>query len=330
MSRQPVFTLGPLLWALVLVLLGPPSILAVAGEERPDVKASTALSEKHGPAASPVATGKLSQLVREERWREAAELAEALAKELPYDPMVFYWLGEARLQLGNPIGSVQALRSAQRLGLDTKSLHETLGAAYYALYQFKLFEDQMQRAIEIDPRASRPWYNLGRYYETARGDFTGALKFFEKAKEMEPEDEKSWAHTGFCLEVSGRIDEARRAYETAIALVESKGVQWSLPHQGMSRLLIGDQPESALQFARKAVQIEPNVDSNHLVLARAYEKLGKLREAVSELGEAIRLSPTNLVPRRVLARIYGLLGMKDAAQNELKMIQEITQVYGAR
>ena len=312
--------------ALALILLGSPKILNATDQEGPKVEDS----ENHASAGRSEATLRLSQLVREARWSEAAELAEQLVGQPPHEPMVFYWLGEARLQLGNPIGSIQALRSAQHLGLNTRPLHETLGTAYYAVYQFKLFEDQMHRVIEIDPRASRPWYNLGRYYESARSDFSGALKFFQKAKELEPEDEKSWAHIGYCLEFSGRIDEARRAYATSVALVESRRVQLSLPYQGLSRLLAEDEPERALQFAEKAVQIEPNADSSRLVLAKVYERLGRLPEAVTELREAVRLNPTNLVPRRMLARFYARLGKEDAAQEELKMIQEISQVYGTR
>jgi Flp pilus assembly protein TadD len=273
---------------------------------------------------------RLSELAREERWSEAAALAEQLVQESPHDPMVFYWLGAARLHLDNPIGAIQALRSAERLGLDTRPLHETLGAAYYAVYQFKLFEAQMNRAIEIDPRASRPWYNLGRYYESARSDFSGALKLFEKAKELDPEDEKSWAHIGFCQEASGRNEEARRAYETAITLVESKHVQLSLPYQGLARLSMEGETARALPFAQKAVQMEPNSDANHLVLAKVYQRLGNLPQAVLELREAIRLNPTDPAPRQVLARIYSRLGRHDDAEAELKMVHELNQVYGAR
>lgn len=324
------FPAAPFL-AVALILLGLPKTLTGMEQETPEVESQHHLSESNAPAGrSSQATLRLSQLVKEKRWSEVAELAESLVGKLPQEPMVFFWLGEARLQMGNSIGSIQALRSAQHLGLDTRPLHETLGAAYYAVYQFKLFEDQMHRVIEIDPRASRPWYNLGRYYESARSDFSGALKFFEKAKELEPEDEKSWAHIGYCLEVSGRVDEARRAYATAISLVETRRVRLSLPYQGLSRLLMENQPESALQFAQKAVQMEPDADSNRLALAKAYERLGKLPEAVTELREAIRLNPTDLVPRRLLVRFYAQLGREDAAREELKTIQEISQVYGTR
>jgi tetratricopeptide (TPR) repeat protein len=300
------------------------------GQGRPEVEDAHHSSERDAPAGRSEATLRLSQLVREERWSEAAELAEQLVQELPHDPMVFYWLGEARLHLDNPIGSIQALRSAERLGLDTRFLHEALGTAYYTVYQFKLFEEQMNKVIQIDPRASRPWYNLGRYYESARSDLSGALKFFEKAKELDPEDEKSWAHIGYCLEASGRTEEAHRAYAAAITLVERKRERLSLPYQGLARLSLEAEPERALDFAHKAVQMEPNSDSNRLVLAKVYQRLGKLSEAVAELREAIRLNPTNLAPRHVLARIYTRLGKAEAAQAEMRMIEEISSVYGVR
>jgi tetratricopeptide (TPR) repeat protein len=272
----------------------------------------------------------LAQLAREEHWKELRDIAEKRVQAVPGDVAAFYWLGEARLHLDNPIGAIQALRSAERLGLNTEFSHESLGVAYSAVYQYRLFEEQMKKAIGIDSRAARPWYYLGRYYESVRGDAAGALKLFSKARDLDAEDPQTWVHMASCLETLDQPEEAQRAYTTALRLAEKKGERLSLAYQGLARLSMETAPERALDFAEKAVQMEPQTDANHLVLAKVDERLGRVPEAVKELQEAIRLNSTNIVPHQILANLYFRLGRKDAGQAELRIIREISEVYGVR
>jgi hypothetical protein len=76
-------------------------------------------------AADPEAK-EISQLVSEKRWPDVVEAAHHLIGSHPGDAAAFYWLGTAQLQLHNAVDAVRALRSAQKLGLDTPFLHESL------------------------------------------------------------------------------------------------------------------------------------------------------------------------------------------------------------
>jgi cytochrome c-type biogenesis protein CcmH/NrfG len=94
-------------------------------------------------AADPEAK-EISQLVSEKRWPALVEAAHQLIRSHPGDAAAFYWLGTAQLQLHNAVDAVRALRSAQKLGLDTPFLHESLSLAYYDPHQFTLFDQQMR------------------------------------------------------------------------------------------------------------------------------------------------------------------------------------------
>src|SRR5205814_1588027 len=104
------------------------------------------------------------------------------------------WLGVARFQLNDYIRSVQALRSAEKLGLGTASLHKALALAYYSLHQYYLFEKRMNQAAKLDPRDSEPLYYLGRYYESVVNNFGRALDFFDRAVQLSPKDVKGVFH----------------------------------------------------------------------------------------------------------------------------------------
>ena len=270
----------------------------------------------------------LFALIQAKKWGEAASLAQNLAKSRPGDSMVFYGLGLTRIQVGNSIGAIQALRSAQRLGLNTVRLHLALGAAYMTMDQYILFEQQMQEAMRMSTANYLPHYYVGRYLESVPNDFAGALRNFDEATQLNPEDAKSWYYKGYCLEVLGRPAEARVAYETAIRLVTKKGERLSLPDQGMARLLAESEPTQALAYARRAIALEPGLDSNHFVIAKLYERLGRLPDAITELQAATRLNPSSAAPHYVLSRVYTSLGDRKSARAELSVFEKINRTYG--
>jgi len=279
-----------------------------------------------------VATGNseagIPDLVRQKRWKEVAELAQKESLKNPGDPSHFYWLGIARFQLQDPVGAVQALRSAEKLGLNTALFHEGLGLAYQKLNQYFLFERQMEKASALDPRDPRPLYYLGLYHVTIKSDVATGLSYFDRALRLRSDDAKSLYQRGNCLEKMGRWKEARGAYTDAISLVEKSGEHLGWPFQGMARLLLEESPQEALGFAKKAVELEPNEYSNHLTLAKVYERLGNLPEAVREAQVATTQDPTSSTARYALFKLYRRSGDLEASETELKMFEKLRAVYG--
>ena len=298
------------------------------GQGRPQIQIDDAGPGTTPPPATPGSLSRLSALVTHEQWSEAAKLAQDLTRQDPNDPAVSYYLGLTRVHFHDPIGAIRALRTAERLGMDTASFHQVLGIAYYNVHQFILFQEQMEKATALAPADYKPYFYVGQYLESVRNDFPGALRYFAKSRGLNPEHTESWYYEGYCLEMIGRLAEAQNTYETAVQSIEKRHERFSLPYQGIARLLAGEAPVQALEFARKAVDLEPNLDSNHVIMAKVYEKLGRLSDASIELQTAERLDPTNATPRFLLAHIYSKIGDRKAAETELAMFKEIKQLYG--
>jgi tetratricopeptide (TPR) repeat protein len=195
--------------------------------------------------------------LRRKEWNKAAKLGEELVREAPGNPMYWHWLGVARVPLHDSVGAIQAMRSAELLGMNTVDFHVDLGLGYYTINQFILFQQQMDKAIAMDPNSFKPYYYMGRYRESILDDYSGALKFFDKAVQLNPKDVKSWSYKGYCLKELGQQDNARAAFETAIKLGEGRDERFSFPYQGMAQSLLDTDPNQALQFARKAIEMEP-------------------------------------------------------------------------
>src|SRR5207248_2745681 len=138
--------------------------LTVAQTPQPTSLESGATAKMESPYTQ------IHEFVRLKQWKELAVLTEELHRKNSTDPTALYWLGISRLKLHEPIGAVQAFRSAEKLGLQTALSHEGLGLAYYDLNQFWLFEEQMKKAASLDPRDPTPDYYLGLYRWTIRAD----------------------------------------------------------------------------------------------------------------------------------------------------------------
>jgi tetratricopeptide (TPR) repeat protein len=272
---------------------------------------------------------KIPELARHKRWKEVAEFAQEMTLKSPSDPDGFFWLGTARLELHDSIGAVQALRSAQLLGMNRSILHENLGRAYYDLNQFILFQGQMEEASRLDPLNFRPNYFLGLYHLAIRSDVATALDFFSKATKLEPNDWRSLYQEGRCLELSGKASESRGYYTRAIRILEKGNEPFGWPFQGMAHLMINQDTQQALDFAKKAVEREPHEYSNHLTLAQVYERLGNIPEAIREAEIAANQNPNANAVRYLLFMLYRKAGNQRAAQSELEIFQKLKAIYGS-
>ena len=326
--RITIALLQIVVMAAAVVSLWPQPPMEALGQSTPQTQLYDISPGTNPPPAATSPASRLFALVTKQQWSEAGKLAQELAPQEPNDPAISYYLGLTRLHFQDPIGAIRALRTAERLGTDTAYVHQALGIAYYNVHQFILFQQQMERSMALAPADYKSYYYVGRYFESIRNDFLGALEYFAKATGLNPEHTESWYYEGFCLELSGRRAEARSAYETAIKSVKKRHERFSLPYQGIARLLAEEAPAQALEFSRRAVELEPNLDSNHVIMAKIYERLGRLSEAAKELQTAERLDPTNASPRFMLARIYSKVGNHEAAEAELAMFKKINQVYG--
>jgi tetratricopeptide (TPR) repeat protein len=268
----------------------------------------------------------IDPLVRGKRWKDLVALTAALRAKDPNNANLLYWSGIAHLQLHEPVAAVQALRSAEKAGLNSALSHEGLGLAYYDLNQFTLFEEQMKKAAGLDPRDARPDYYLGLYRWTIRSDVTGALAFFEKAIALQPEDWKSLYQAGNCEEQLGKPAAARARYTQAIRLLDHNGARFGWPYQGMARLLLEEDTQAALGFAQKAVNLEPEEASNHFVLASVYQQLENLREATREFEIAVGQNPNDSKTRYALYKLYRQANDPRAAK-ELETFARIKALY---
>ncbi len=196
-----------------------------------------------------------------------------------------YALGIAYLRLGRPEEAKSAFQRAIDLQPDNAGSHSNMGIVYGQLGDTSRALAEFERANALAP-SRRGYTNLGMQYSEA-GRLEDALKAYRFALTFDAQSEVTHGNIGDVLVRLGRIDEARREYETARAL-------------GLKLLQVNDKDAGAL--ARVA----------------AFEaKLG-MRDAALEHGKtAVALSPRNPEVNYKMAVVQATLQQTDAALRTL-------------
>ena len=235
---------------------------------------------------------------------------------------------KAAINTLDKLAATQHFHAAEELGLKTPYLHKALGLAYYDANQFVLFEQQMERAIATDAGDPQPHFHLGRYLESVKSDFAGALEHFERVISLDPEHTRGQYFAGFCLEMLDRRNEAAERYQAAVQLSKRNDQRFSWPYQGLARLAIQSDPDQARLWAEKAVELEPEVFENHFVVARVRQQTGEFRQAVAAANEAVRVNPNHAASHYLLFTANRKLGHLATAQRHLSMFQKLKKLYG--
>jgi tetratricopeptide (TPR) repeat protein len=196
-----------------------------------------------------------------------------------------------------------------------------LGVAHASRGEFKLAEQPLRGACEIDPRDpdgcyyyGLASYNLGRY-ENAAGAYRQALKSSGRPAR---------AHTGLGLayEALGRAGDAERELREAVATDDGKSLPDFDPRVELGAFLLR---QGRLDEA-KATLLDARQDSPraHFELGRILTQEGKLDEAAARLAKAVALDPSYAAARLLLGRVYFRLGRAADGERETALGRKLS------
>jgi adenylate cyclase len=142
------------------------------------------------------------------------------------------------------------------------------------------------QSVEAYESFSRGMINLRT---SSRDSLDRAIYYFETAAEQDPNYAGAWAALSVAYDLKGGF------------------------------LNIPELSLKAVEFAEKAVKLNPRLSQAHQFLGGAYSTLGRYDEAIASISEAVRLEPNNAGAHGSLARAYWLgKGMVEEAIVELE------------
>lgn len=209
------------------------------------------------------------------------------------------------------------------------------------------------------PEASSPLYPLTLMRQGSvllqRGRFDEALKRFEKAREIQPQNATVYNMIGLCHLRNGELPQAMQAFDKSLDLVptfsdalNNRGMTYlemkqyrmaevdllavladsTYPHRkevyynlGMTELGKGDLNGAEENF-RKAAEPPKPVFEALLRLAEVAQRQGKLDEAEAILERARLEFPARVEARLSLGRLLLIQGRRDEAKEQLDAVIE--------
>ena len=163
--------------------------------------------------------------------------------------------------------------------------HTSLAWWYYMSWQWDACETEFKRAIELNPNypTAHQWYSQ---VFRDRGRFDQAMSEAKRAQELDP-----------------------------LSLIIGQNV-------AQNYLLLRGDRNSAIEEARRLIDLDPNYPRAHEVLGWAYLKQGHNSEAIGELQKAVDLSSGK--DRRIFSSIgyaYAISGKREQALSLLKELE---------
>jgi tetratricopeptide (TPR) repeat protein len=259
----------------------------------------------------------------------ARQAAARLVMRLPENGVGHYWLGILDLKEEKFISALRHFQAAVDRSSKSPLAHLILGLCYAIMRQFELFKQEMVWLTQHAPNESLAYFYLGQYYSKDLDQVDKGMEYFTQALERNPNDIRSRYLLGYALELKGDRKRAMEEYEAAAAAAAAQGAVYSLPLQGSARLFLQeDNADQALEQVQKAIQLEPRLASNHVLLGKVYLRRGELDKGVSALKSATELNQTDAASYHLLFRTYLKLKMPAEAKWAQTRFEEVKQAYG--
>jgi Flp pilus assembly protein TadD len=160
--------------------------------------------------------------VRAADWRSDLALWESEIGKAPKDVVVNNNLAVAYSARGQYAKAVPPLESAVRVAPGYWRAHVNLGIAEQGLGRPDRARAAYLQAIRIAPGMADPLYFYAGF-QAAQGDLAGAVETLAAARRIAPEQARPATAQGQHLAKLGRADEARAAFQAALAIDPADG-----------------------------------------------------------------------------------------------------------
>ena len=296
--------------------------------ESPDAKRYlAAVLEKHGEVAmdDPARVAELEGYIRDGRFKEVEPLLGEYVKQRPKSSWGWYALGYSLFAQQKIGDSINALAKSLELDIRNAEAHKTLGRNLMIIGRFDAAQVEFEQGLRYKPDSAELHYNLGKLF-SVQDNWEPARKAFEAAIRIDPSYVEALDGLGFALEALDDDAGAVANYEKAIALNDARQGTFASAHVNLSAYYnrTGN-PEKALDYARKALELDPKSDRAWFQKGRADERRGSLKEAVAALNQAIVLNPRASSYYYVLASVYRRLGWTDESRQALEAFKRLEQ-----
>jgi tetratricopeptide (TPR) repeat protein len=157
------------------------------------------------------------------------------------------------------------------------------------------------------PTSAIYWYWLGRidYFQRR---YSEAVENLEKAVDLDPKAARAWDSLGLACDMQGHMDDARKFFEKAVPLNREQAQPSPWPPHNLGYLLLRmNDPGGAEEALRESLRYDSKLARTHYYLARVLEKEERANDAIAEYQLAIAGDATSADACYSLGLLYRKL-----------------------
>ena len=215
--------------------------------------------------------------------------------------------------LEDPITAVRMALAAALAGVPLERVPAAQAEALRALFREYLAIQQLHAEMPATQ------LQLGLFH-SARGDLPAAEAAYREALYLNPQLVPAYLNLADLLRSQSRDDEARQLLVQVLDFAPDSGV--TLHALGLLETRSG-QKDRALDYLRRAAELETQGTRHRYVYAIALHDLGQPRAAVTQLRQLLRDAPHNEELLLALASYTAELGQRDTARGYAKTLTEL-------
>lgn len=186
--------------------------------------------------------------------------------------------------------ATQASEKAMQIQPNHAQSHLARGYAHLASNQYEEAQQNFLRVIELAPQKFEAYYQLGRLAQH-QGDTNGAIKYFTRAMELNPDDYESPLLVIGSYQKAG--DEAKGRHYARIGIERARQHLEDYPdnprayYLATAAFLMLDQREEARKWAEAALAIAPDDPSTRYNVACYFALAGETEKSLDLLETSI-------------------------------------------
>jgi tetratricopeptide (TPR) repeat protein len=261
--------------------------------------------------------------VKQAQWTQAESMLQLVAGRAPVYNRALFLRAYVLFEMRRYDRSLRVISDYLKQTPGNGEAHKLRGLDYFMLGNAEHAEQDMNRAVELNPSDTDAYYYLGRLYFT-RKDMLAALKAFRRAIQLDPTSVKAYNQLGQTYEGLTDFEAAREAYAKAIELEqhEQQKSQWPYYNLGLLCLREG-QSQQAIDYFRISELRNPKWAEVKLKLGMALLDAGRTAEAAAKLREAAALDPNKPDVHYQLGRVLSKIGEKEQARQHFLLFRKL-------
>src|SRR5262249_28854820 len=252
-----------------------------------------ASSKENGAAVpdGPATVRLFDDLIRKQQFKEVETRVVEYLKTRPDSWWGHYVLGYALFGQRRVGESIGALSKSLQLNINNADAHRLLGRNLMTIGRFDAAQIELEQTLKLRPQWAEAHYDLAKIY-SAHDNYPPAKRLLEETIRLDSSYMEAYDLLGFVMEALGDDNAAVSNYKKATELNESRHGNYTGPYTSLAAYYnrIGE-PAKAIQYARKALDLNPKADGAAFQMGRALDRLEKWPEAAEALNRAITSNP---------------------------------------